>query len=88
MSFKNRIEAHWTTAITPLLMIATYPIISQNPGLKKWFTRLSLPIVVIFFLFRFYLAADFLPNIGQIKTSFYNHEAAAPKLKNWLQAKK
>jgi hypothetical protein len=88
MSFKNRIEAHWTTAITPLLMIATYPIISQNPGLKKWFTRLSLPIVVIFFLFRFYLAADFLPNIGQIKTSFYNHEAAAAQIQEMAAGKK
>ncbi len=88
MSFKNRIEAHWTTAITPLLMIATYPIISQNSDLKKWFTRLSLPVVVIFFLFRFYLAADFLPNIGQIKTSFYNHEAAAAEIKKLAAGKK
>src|SRR5665811_176155 len=31
MSFWNRIEAHWTSIITPLLMIATYPIISTNP---------------------------------------------------------
>ena len=88
MSFKNRIEAHYTTAITPLLIIATYPVISNNPGLKKWFTRLALPIVIFFFLFRFYLAADFLPNYGEIKISFYNHQATTAEIKKMAAGKK
>jgi hypothetical protein len=88
MSFKNRIEAHYTTAITPLLIIATYPIISNDPVLKKWFKRLSLPIIIIFFLFRFYLAADFIPNFGQVKISFYNHKSAADEVKKMADGKK
>ncbi|TNF45398.1 MAG: hypothetical protein EP310_01670 [Bacteroidetes bacterium] len=87
MSFKNRIEAHYTTAITPLLMIATYPVISNNPALKKWFKRLALPVVVLFFLVRVYLAADFLPNYGEIKISFYNHKAAAEEVKKMADGK-
>ena len=88
MSFKNRIEAHYTTAITPLLMFATYPIISGNPGLKKWFKRLAFPAVIIFFFFRFYLAADFLPNFGEIKISFYNHKATTAQIKKMAAGKK
>ena len=87
MSFKNRIEAHYTTAITPLLMIATYPVISNNPALKKWFKRLALPVVLLFFFVRFYLAADFLPNYGEIKISFYNHKAAAEEVKKMADGK-
>ncbi len=88
MSFKNRIEAHYTTAITPLLIIATYPIISNKPVLKKWFTRLALPVVVILLIFRFYLAADFIPNYKQFKISFYNHKAAAEQIKKMAAGKK
>jgi hypothetical protein len=88
MSFKNRIEAHYTTAITPLMMIATYPIISGNPAMKKWFKRLAYPIVMLFLIVRFYLAADFLPNIGQIKISFYNHKSAAEEIKKMAAGKK
>jgi hypothetical protein len=82
MSFKNRIEAHYTTAITPLLMIATYPVISNHIVLKKWFKRLAVPLILFFFFFRFYLSADFLPNYGGIKNSFYNHKSAAEEVKN------
>jgi hypothetical protein len=88
MSFKNRIEAHYTTAITPLLIIATYPIVSENPVLKKCFKRLAIPVVVIFFIFRFYLAADFLPNFGQVKISFYNHKSASEEIKQMADGKK
>lgn len=88
MSFKNRIEAHYTTAITPLLMIAAYPVISNNPVLKKWFTRLALPVVIILFIFRFYLAADYIPNYKQFKISFYNHKAAAEQIKKMAAGKK
>ena len=88
MSFKNRIEAHYTTAITPLLIIATYPIISNKAVLKKWFTRLAFPVVIILFIFRFYLAADFIPNYKQFKISFYNHKAAAEQIKKMAAGKK
>lgn len=88
MSFRNRIEAHWTSVITPLLIIATYPIISSNPVLKKWFIRLSLPMVIIFFLFRFYLAANFIPDVGKIKVMYYNKLAAANEIKKLARGKK
>lgn len=88
MSFKNRIEAHYTTAITPLLIIATYPVIASKPVLKKWFSRLALPVVIILMIFRFYLAADFIPNYKQFKISFYNHKAAAEQIKKMAAGKK
>jgi hypothetical protein len=69
-------------------MITTYPIISNNPVLKKWFKRLALPIVILFFFFRFYLAADFLPNFGEIKISFYNHKATTAEIKKMAAGKK
>lgn len=81
MSFWNRIEAHWTTATTPLLMILSYPIISDNQNAKKWFKRLSIPIVVLFFMFRFYMAADFIPNTGFLKFYFYKQEEKAIAIK-------
>lgn len=77
MSFWNRIEAHWTTATTPLLMLLTYPIISDNERIKKWFKRLSLPIIILFLIFRFYMAADFIPNVGYLKFYFYKQEEKA-----------
>lgn len=88
MSFWNRIEAHWTSAITPLLMIAAYPLITDNPALKKWFKRLALPVVVIFFIFRFYLAANFIPNVGMIKLAFYNREATSEKIQEMANGRK
>lgn len=88
MSFWNRIEGHWTSLITPLLMIATYPIISKNLLLKKWFIRLSLPIVVLIFMFRFYMAADFIPNVGLTKIAFYNHQKTANDVKEMAEGKK
>ena len=88
MSFKNRIEAHYTTAITPLLIIATYPIISDDLVLKKWFKRIAFPVVIILFLFRFYISADFLPNFGQAKIAFYNHKSAAEEVKQMAEGKK
>ena len=87
MSFKNRIEAHYTTAITPLLIIATYPIISNSPVLKIWFKRLALPVVIIFFIFRFYLAADFIPNYKLFKLPFYNHKEAMTEIKKLAAGK-
>lgn len=88
MSFKNRIEAHYTTVVTPLLMFATYPVISGNTVAKKWFKRLAIPIVGAFFLFRFYLAADFIPNIGEVKISFYKHKDTMNQIKHMADGKK
>ncbi len=87
MSFKNRIEAHYTTVITPLLMFATYPVITSTPILKKWFKRIAIPVVVILFAIRFYLAADFLPNFGQIKISFYKHREWTNEVKQMAGGK-
>jgi hypothetical protein len=87
MSFKNRIEAHYTTAITPLLIIATYPFVSNNAALKKWFKRLALPTVILLFIFRFYLAADFIPNYKQFKLPFYNHKATMNQIKQMAGGK-
>jgi hypothetical protein len=56
--------------------------------MKKWFKRLAIPVVVILFIFRFYLAADFLPNFGQAKISFYNHKSAAEEVKKMADGKK
>jgi hypothetical protein len=87
MSFKNRIEAHYTIAVTPLLMFATYPVIAGNPGLKKWFKRLALPVVVLMFAARFYLAADFIPNVGAAKIAFYNHKVWTSEVKEMAGGK-
>ncbi len=81
MSFKNRIEAHWTAAIIPMLMLATYPLISGDLKAARWFRRLSVPVIALFFLARIYLALDIIPNAGHIKIAFYNAKAHAMEIK-------
>lgn len=88
MSFKNRIEAHWIAAIIPMLMLATYPLISNDPKIKKWFKHLALPIIVLVFLYRLYIALDVIPNIGHLKITFYNREASALEIKQMAAGKK
>lgn len=86
-SFWNRIEAHWTTAITPVLIIATYPIIKEKPWMYKWFRRLALPTVILFFVFRFYLAANFIPNVGHLKLAFCDREATSKQIQKMAHGK-
>ena len=88
MSFKNRIELHWIAAIIPMLMILTYPLINQDPGIKKWFIRLSLPAIMLIILFRIYIALDFIPNLGHLKITFYQRKASAMEIKTMAGGKK
>ncbi|HZH71006.1 MAG TPA: glycosyltransferase family 39 protein [Mariniphaga sp.] len=88
LSFKNRIEAHWTAAVIPMLMMLTYPMIKEDKKAKRWFTRLALPIVVLMILARIYLSVDAIPNFGDIKITFYRREAVAKEIKQLAQGKK
>lgn len=88
LSFKNRIEAHWTAAIMPMLMLATYPLIKNDPSVKLWFKRLALPVILLMLLYRVYLAADFIPNTGHAKITFYNRKASAMEIKEMAGGKK
>jgi len=88
LSFKNRIEAHWIAAIMPMLMLATFPLIKNDPKTKTWFKRLALPVIAGMFLFRLYLALDVIPNVGYTKITFYNREANALEIKELAQGKK
>jgi hypothetical protein len=88
LSFKNRIEAHWVAAIMPMLMMATYPLIKNDLKIKTWFKRLAVPVIVLFLLFRIYLALDVIPNVGYTKITFYNREAHALEIKELAQGKK
>jgi hypothetical protein len=87
LSFKNRIEAHWAAAIMPMLMLATYSLIKNDEKIKKWFKRLSFPVIALLFLFRLYLALDVIPNVGYTKITFYNREAHALEIKELAQGK-
>ncbi len=88
LSFKNRIEAHWAAAIIPMLMLATYPLIKQEPKIKLWFRRLALPVIVLFFIYRIYLALDVIPNVGYTKITFFNREAHAMEIKDMAAGRK
>lgn len=88
LSFKNRIEAHWTAAIIPMLMIIVYPLISGDPKIKLWFKRLALPVLVLFIIFRIYIAMDIIPNIGKIKITFYNREEHALEINKLADGRK
>lgn len=88
MSFKNRIEAHWSAAIIPMLMIATYSLISNDPKIKMWFKRLAVPVIALLLLFRIYLALDIIPNVGHAKITFYNRKAHALEIKNMADDRK
>ena len=88
LSFKNRIEAHWVAAIIPMLMLATYPLILPDPKIKRWFKRLALPVIALFFIYRIYLALDVIPNVGYTKITFYNREAHALEIKELAAGRK
>ncbi len=88
LSFKNRIEAHWTAAIIPMLMIVVYRGISDDPKIKFWFKRLALPVIILFILFRIYIATDAIPNIGKIKITFYNRKVHAMEIKKMADGRK
>ncbi len=88
MSFKNRIEAHWTVVITPLIMLATYPVIKNDEKARKWFKRLATPALILFLCFRFYLAADFLPEIGKAKSGFYKRAASSAQVKEMANGRR
>ncbi|VAW18421.1 hypothetical protein MNBD_BACTEROID01-916 [hydrothermal vent metagenome] len=88
LSSYNRIEAHWTAAIIPLLMIASYPLISNDSVSKKWFKRLSLPVIILFFLFRVYLAVDAIPDVGHLKITFYKRGDSAREIQQMAKGKK
>jgi len=81
MSFKNRIEAHWSAAIMPMLMLLTYPLIANDARFKLWFKRLAVPIVFLTILYRIYLALDIIPNAGYTKITFYHREEHALEIK-------
>ena len=81
LSFKNRIEAHWSAAIMPMLMLLTYPLIAGDSRIKVWFKRLAIPVIVLMLLYRAYLAIDAIPNIGYTKITFYNREEHALEIK-------
>ncbi len=88
VSFKNRIEAHWSAAAVPMLMLAVYPVIRQNPRIKLWFKRLAIPSIALIFLFRLYLALDVIPNVGHSKIAFYNRKAHAQEITELAGGKK
>ena len=88
LSFKNRIETHWVSATIPMLMMLTYPAILNDARIKLWFKRIAFPVIAILFLFRIYIALDVIPNIGSLKISFYNREAAALEVKEKAQGMK
>lgn len=88
LSFKNRIEAHWTAAIIPMLMILTYPLLKHDERVKRWFIQIAFPVVVLMFLFRIYLAIDAIPNVGHTKITFYQRKASAMEIKNMANGMK
>jgi len=88
LSFKTRVEAHWSAAMIPMLMIIIYPYFEGREKLKLWFKRLTLPIIVISILARFYVALDVIPSIGKSKSVFYNKKAVAQEIKSMANGKK
>jgi hypothetical protein len=88
LSFKNRIEAHWVAATMPMLILVTYPLIKNDPKVKKWFKRLAIPVIVLMLLYRAYLALDAIPNVGYTKITFYNRAASALEIKEMAGEKK
>jgi len=88
MSFKNRIEAHWTAAIIPMIMMIVYPLIKKDEVIRIWFKRLAVPVIFLMLLYRIYLAVDVIPNAGHLKITFYNREASAMEIKQMANGKK
>jgi len=88
MSFKNRIEAHWIAAIIPMLILATYPLFSNNSKIKLWFRRLAIPTIILILFFRIYIAFDIIPNVANSKITFFNREASALEIQQKADGKK
>lgn len=80
-SFKNRIEAHWTVAIAPLIMMITYPEIMAKDILKKWFKVMATISFILILFVRSCLAFDFAPFNLNIRSLFYKKEATSDYMK-------
>lgn len=87
MSFKNRIEIHWLSAIIPMIIFLTYPIIQNDTKTQVWFNRFAIPVILLLLLFRVYIAFDVLPNVGSLKITFYNRKKSALEIKELANGK-
>jgi len=80
-SFKNRIEAHWTVAIAPLIMIITYPEIIGKTLIKKWFKVMATISFILILFVRFSVAFDIVPVDLNINSLFYKKKATCNYMK-------
>ncbi len=87
MSFRNRIEGHWTIVIMPMAIYLTYPLLERSLKWRKRFTWLALPAIIFFFIFRIYIAVDAIPNLGKSKCIFYKRDNSVMQIKEMAQGK-
>ena len=80
-SFKNRIEAHWTVAIAPLIMIITYPEIIGKPIIKKWFKVMATISFILILFVRFFIIFDIMPVDLNLNSLFYKKKATCSYMK-------
>lgn len=71
MSFRTKIEGHWTALIVPMLILLIYNDLKIVPKKFNLFLKLAKVSIVLIVIARFYLAFDFFPNIAGSKNAFY-----------------
>jgi len=82
MSFKGRVEGHWTAIITPLLILLLFHDLKNSRSYLKWFKPLATITVILILIARTYLAFDVFPNIAKSKKDFYKWEETMQTLKD------
>jgi len=81
MSFKGRVEAHWTAiGFIPAIVLSVNNIYENKKALL-WMRRLFLPTIIIFLLIRLSLVVQIVPPKYNIGSEFHNWDIWAQEIK-------
>ncbi len=87
-SFRGHIEAHWTAAAFPALIILALQEINTNRNIVKWIRILAIPSMLLFFSLRFIAATGLVPEFLKYADEFNQWDDWAYKVKETAAGKK
>jgi hypothetical protein len=87
-SFRGHIEAHWTAAAFPAMLLLARQEINSNKNILKWLKILSVPSMMLFFSLRFIAATGLVPSFLKYADEFNEWNTWAEKVKETAGGKK
>lgn len=88
MSFKGRVEAHWTAiAYIPLVIISAISL-QSNQKAFRWVQNLFIPTILVFVLLRISLIYEIFPSSLNIGKDFHNWDTWAKQVQGAAKGRK